>query len=143
METGRKPLCRGKSCNHQPLELASGPHLGPGIPHPAADRHIQTDPGQQGRLLPVWVLLTVLVSFKWINGFRPWNLNDFDSCLHIEECLFLLLKEHHNSFFCLQQVVQNAFELLTAELLIFRRKHSFSVVCSFTSSCARNVVLLL
>lgn len=49
MEASREPLHRGESCHHQPLELAPGPHFGLGVPHPAADGHLQTDPRQQGR----------------------------------------------------------------------------------------------
>lgn len=51
MEACREPLHRGESCHHQPLELAPGPHLGLGVPHPTADRHLPTDPRQQGQLL--------------------------------------------------------------------------------------------
>lgn len=49
MEAGREPLHRGESCYHQPLELAPGPHLGLGVPHPTTDGHLQTDPRQQGQ----------------------------------------------------------------------------------------------
>ncbi len=53
MEACGEPLHRGESCHHQPLELAPGPHLGLGVPHPTADRHLQTDPRQQGQRLAV------------------------------------------------------------------------------------------
>ena len=51
MEASREPLHSGASRHHQPLELAPGPHLGPGVPNPPADGHLPTDPRQQGRSL--------------------------------------------------------------------------------------------
>lgn len=51
MEASREPLHRGASRHHQPLELAPGPHLRPGVPHPPADGHLPADPRQQGRSL--------------------------------------------------------------------------------------------
>lgn len=61
MEAGREPLHRGESCYHQPLELASGPHLGLGVPHPTADRHLQTDPRQQGQSRSLMLDMSVCV----------------------------------------------------------------------------------
>lgn len=49
MEASREPLYSGASRHHQPLELAPGPHLRPGVPDPPADGHLQTDPCQQGQ----------------------------------------------------------------------------------------------
>lgn len=51
MEASRGSLHRGASRYHQPLELAPGPHLRPGVPNPPADGHLQTDPRQQGQSL--------------------------------------------------------------------------------------------
>lgn len=61
MEAGREPLHRRKSCYHQPLELAPGPHLGLGVPHPTADGHLQTDPRQQGQSLTLELDISVFV----------------------------------------------------------------------------------
>lgn len=49
MEAGRESLHGGESHHHQPLELAAGPHLRPGVSHQTADGHLQADPRQQGQ----------------------------------------------------------------------------------------------
>lgn len=49
MEAGGESLHGGESHHHQPLELAAGPHLGPGVSHQTADGHLQADSRQQGQ----------------------------------------------------------------------------------------------
>lgn len=49
MEAGGESLHGGESHHHQPLELAAGPHLRPGVSHQTADGHLPADPRQQGQ----------------------------------------------------------------------------------------------
>lgn len=49
MEAGGKSLHGRESHHHQPLELATGPHLRPGVSYQTADGHLQANSRQQGQ----------------------------------------------------------------------------------------------
>lgn len=75
MEAGGESLHHRAGLHHQPLELAPGPHLRPGVPYPPADRRLPTDPCQQGTAPPqYWANCAQFNNIRVIWTFHPKRL---------------------------------------------------------------------